>query len=215
MHNKTFIEKAASSMPASIAANAVSAFGSPFTPWAAFAPFLLQTMASKRQSERVEKMLTELAQAVSELQIDMHTISDDQYKLAGECVVAAFSTVDQRKLDHIRNVVLHTLLKPELSLDNSDALGRLIRDISAAEVVFLLDAFRYEGVSIDAELTPIAGRLMVKPNSPDELHIGGLIRLGLLYSRSTNWDSMMYEWSPLTAKFIALISSPNESPQPI
>lgn len=209
MNNKTLIEELTGSLPASLGANALAVAGATFTPWAAFAPYLLQTLASRRQSERVEKMLSDLAKAVSDLGINMQAISDDQYKLAGECVVAALSTIDQAKLDYIQSAVLGTLRKPEVSLSNSDALARLIRDISAAEVVFLLTAFQYEGISIDAEQQSMPGRLFVQPNSPEELLIGGLIRLGLLYTRSATYDAMMYEWSPLTAKFIALVTPTN------
>ena len=103
--------------------------------------------------------------------------------------------------------VVNTLTDPTIPHGTSDALGRLVRDVSAAEVVFLIDAFRFSGISIDAELVAQEGQLIVKPNSPEELLVGGLIRLGLLYARSTTWDSMMYEWSPLTAKFILLVSA--------
>jgi hypothetical protein len=202
MHEKSTIEKVSGSLVASGAANALAVAGAAFSPWAAFAPYLLQTLASRRQSERVEQMLGQLARDISALRVDMDNITDDQYKLVGECIVTTFSTVNTKKLEYIRSAVLNSLTTPTLSLDTGDALGRVVRDISAAEAAFLLTAFQFRAIVIAAGQVPTVDTRFISPGSPEELLVGGLIRLGLLYNRS----SMKYEWSPLTAKFIALIS---------
>ena len=211
MNDKSALEKITGSVPVGIAANALAVAGAAFTPWAAFAPFLVQTLASGRQSARVESMLAQLVVEVSALKIDLQDISDDQHKLVGECIVSTFSTVDNLKLQYIRSAVLNALTNPTIPHGNADALGRLVRDISAAEAAFVMTAFKFRGVVIAAGNVSTAERLFVTPDSPEELLIGGLIRLGLLYSRS----SMMYEWSPLTAKFIALIAPPNKQQTPV
>ena len=212
MSEKSMLEKVTGSLPASAGASALAVVGATFTPWAAFAPFLLQTLASRKQSERVEQMFAGLTAEVERLRIEVRDISDDQYKLAGECVVSAFSTVEVAKLEYIRIGVMNALTEPSISRGTADALGRLVRDISTAEAAFLVENFRFTGVTIDAEHSSQDGRLFVKPNTQEEILVGGLIRLGVLYARFTNWDSMMYEWSPLTAKFIALITQ-HDRPQ--
>ena len=208
MTEKSMLETVAASLPTTVTANLVAVFGSAFCPFAALLPCLTDSLASQRQSQRVDETLRAVERDVAALRVDLRNITDDQYKLTGECIVAALSTIDQQKLAFLRTAAVNALANPDLSLGFSDALARLIRDISAAEATFVLENFKYQGVSIDKELPTLAGHLMVRTDSIEEIIVGGLIRVGLLYARGTSWDSQMYEWSPLTAKLIALIKNP-------
>ena len=208
MIEKSLLESAAGSLPVAATANFIAVVGSIYCPFASLLPFLATTLATQRQSERVDSMLLQLSQAVEALQLDASKITDDQHKFAGECVVAALSTVSQEKLEYLQSAAVRALAEPEISAGISDALARLVRDISAEEWKFALQNFEFRGITIDKTLEAPTGTLMVRPDSHEEFLVGGLIRLGLLYTRAMTWDAQMYEWSPLTAKLIALVGSP-------
>lgn len=210
MKKKTAIEKVASHPATAVVTNA-TAIGLPLlasvTPLVAALPLLVDALAAGRQTARIEEAQRELAEAVVKLQVDVATLTDDQFKLAGECAVAMLSTVHPAKLAYLRQAVLNSISNGIVADGDSDALGRLLRDISAEEIAFVARVFRFNSVSIDDEITQEARKdmLVVKINSRDDMLVGGLIRLGLLYTKSSSWDASMYEWSPLTAKLIALV----------
>ncbi|MDO8439701.1 MAG: hypothetical protein Q7S97_00575 [Polaromonas sp.] len=54
------IEVVSSNVGTKIAANAIAVFGATITPLAAFVPFLVDALASGRQSQRLEQMFSEL-----------------------------------------------------------------------------------------------------------------------------------------------------------
>jgi hypothetical protein len=176
------------------------------TPLVAALPVLADTLAAGRQTARVEKVLSELTEDVSQLKLDLTKITDDQFKLSGECVTAMMSTINEQKLAYLRQAVVNSLSDPDVAQGNSEALARLMRDISADETAFTVRAFRSNSVSIDKNESKRSDALHVVPGSRDEELVGGLIRLGFLYTKSTSWDAQMYEWAPITAKFIALVS---------
>jgi len=119
MTKKSTVERLASSLPVNAAANAVAAFGATVTPLAAFVPFLVQSLASGRQAERLEKMFTELNLVIQEHSDQIRTLTDDQYKLVNEAIAAAFYTIDEQKLDLLKNAVVATINSPDVVLSIS------------------------------------------------------------------------------------------------
>lgn len=209
MENKTKLETVAGAFSTNIAVNAIAAVAplllTSVTPLVTLLPFLVNSLAVDRQTKRIEVAIQSLSVELSSLALDISTITDDQYKLAGECSMAFLSTVSEVKLAYLKQAVVNSLLNPELSNGVSDALSRVVRDVSAAEAEFVIKSFQFKGVFIDAEMQSEPDKLVVQPDSDDEIIVGGLIQLGLLYSRAATWDASMYEWSPLTAKFIVLV----------
>ena len=212
MNKKTTLERVSGNIATSAVTNGAAVLApvvlSGVTPLVALLPFLVNTLAANRQTARLEECINSLSEEVAKLGLDTTKLSDDQFKLAGECSVALFSTISTVKLDYLKRAVLNAMASPTIANGVSDALGRLIRDISAAETDFVIKAFEYKSVNIDSAIaqTDRADTLVVHPDSTEDMLVGGLIRLGLLYSKGTSWDATMYEWSPLTAKFIALVS---------
>ncbi|MCY0914039.1 hypothetical protein [Massilia antarctica] len=212
MNKKSALEKvtghAATSALTNVAAVLAPVVLTGVTPLVALLPFLVNTLAANRQTARLEECIKSLSEDVARLGVDTTKLSDDQFKLAGECSVALFSTISTVKLDYLKRAVLNAMASPAISSGVSDALGRLVRDISAVETDFVIKAFEYKSVNIDGTIvqTERTDTLVVRPDSTEDMLVGGLIRLGLLYSKGTSWDATMYEWSPLTAKFIALVS---------
>ena len=209
MPTKSQLESIAGNLATKTAANAFAVFGATVTPLAAFVPFLVDSLASRQQAERLEQMLQELNAIVQAHRNEVLSMSDDQYKVVNEAIAAAFYTVDKEKLRHLRSAAKNALLKAELTRGTSDALSRLVRDISASEVQFLLVNFHHSEISLWGESTPpseaVPGHLVL-PNSADEFCMSGLINLGLLYPKTSRWDLVAYEWSPLAAKLLALLS---------
>jgi hypothetical protein len=219
MNEKSAVEAVAGSTGVNLAVNAAPVLAQVFpaigamidanaVPWLSALPFLLQTLAAGRQSARIDAAITALSADVARLQCDLTNITDDQYKLASECSLAFLSTINPAKLDYLRLAILNTLVDPSIADGASEALARLVRDISAAETALVIDLFSYEGVFIREKPadTP-EGFWAVERGSPEELSVGDLIRLGLLHVLASPWNGTHYKWSPLTAKFIALVQA--------
>lgn len=184
--------------------------GASAVPLLSAVPFLLQTLAAGRHEERIMACFKSLSEQVEELRhrIDLNNITDDQYKLASECSLAFFSTINAAKLGYLRQAVLSTLTDASIADGTSEALGRLIRDISAQETELVIALFKYNSIAIlDEPSSPPATCYAVLKGTNEELAVGGLIRLGLLYSLTPTWDYTQYTWSPLAAKLIALVQS--------
>lgn len=103
------VEKTASNLMVKGAANAVAVFGATLTPLAAFVPFLVDTLASGRQSQRVEGMLRELNELLKAHSEKLKDITDDQYKLVNEAIAAAFYTIDRDKLEVLKRAAANAI----------------------------------------------------------------------------------------------------------
>ena len=200
MDEKSKVEKISSGLPINLTANAVGVFGATITPLAAFVPFLVQTLASGRQSQRLEKMFNELTAVIESQAEKLKVLTDDQYKLVNEAISAAFYTVDEQKLTLLKNAIVNAIDEPDISASTSDALARAIRDISIEEAKFVVTNYRYKYFFIGAQESLGADSLSVQRDSTDDTLLSGLISLGLIYSPDSNWDHARYEWSPLVSK---------------
>ncbi len=201
----TMLEKVVSSLPVKGAANTVAVLGATVTPFAAFIPFLVETLASGRQAQRLELMFQELTALMEENTERLKDITDDQYKVVNEAISAAFYTVDQDKIELLKRAASNAFLNPDVVAQLSDPLSRVIRDISTAEAVFVIRNFGYELIVVSGP--PLgANTLVIKPNSTEEIILSGLINLGLLYSKKSRWDVVAFEWSPLVVKLIRLLN---------
>lgn len=69
----------------------------------------------------------------------INRINENQYKIIAECIAAALNTVNQEKLNLLRNIISETVTTtPENYLEeNITATGRAIRDISIEEAKLL------------------------------------------------------------------------------
>lgn len=209
MTDKSAIERIATSLPVNASANAIAAFGATVTPLAAFVPFLVQSLASGRQTARLERMFAELNEIIQEHSDRIRILTDDQYKLISEAIAAAFYTINEQKLELLKDAVKATINSPDVAVSAADALSRVIRDISADEAKFIISNFHHSKVLIDREIAEDdpnrTSQLIIRPGTTEESLVSGLISLGLLYTKSSSWDAQMYEWSPLVSKLIVLL----------
>jgi hypothetical protein len=146
MNEKSTVEKVSSGLPVNIVANTVGVFGATITPLAAFVPFLVQTFASGRQAQRLEKMFGELTAVIESQSEKLKELTDDQYQLINETISAAFYTVDDKKILLLKNAVVTAIEEPDIADSASEALSRVIRDISADEARFIVKNYGYSEV---------------------------------------------------------------------
>ncbi len=206
MNEKSTVEKVSSGLPVNIVANTVGVFGATITPLAAFVPFLVQTFASGRQAQRLEKMFEELTAVIDSQSEKLKELSDDQYKLVNEAISAAFYTVDEKKLLLLKNAVVTAVEEPDIADSASEALSRAIRDISADEAKFIVHNYHYSKFFIGPEQQLGDDALVIQRGSNDEILMSGLISLGLVYSTVPTFDHVKYEWSPFVVKLVRLLT---------
>jgi hypothetical protein len=205
MTEPSALEKIASSLTVKGAANAVGVLGATVTPLAAFVPFLVDSLASGRQAQRLESMFGELRVLTEQNAERLKEMTDDQYKVVNEAISAAFYTINQEKIQLLKRAASNAFLNPDAVAELSDSLSRVIRDISSAEAAFVVKNFGFEMIVVTDEAIEIEKTLAVKPNSMEEIILSGLINLGLLYSKTSRWGTVAFEWSPLVVKLIRLL----------
>jgi hypothetical protein len=210
MDEKSKLEKISGSLAAGAASTAIGALGATVTPLAAFVPFLVQTLASGRHSKRLEKAISEIESILEQHSDEIKNVSDDQYKIINEAIAAAFYTINQEKLNYLVKVVENSTNRPEDCNGFSDPISRVIRDISAAEILFIVNNFHYEGVTITNMQSTNERLFVVEPGSNEEVLVSGLINLGLFYAKDTTWDSQVYSWSPIVVKILNLVKTHNK-----
>jgi len=206
MNEKSTVEKTTSGLPVNIAANAVGIFGATITPLAAFVPFLVQTLARGRQSQRLEKMFGELTAVIESQSEKLKKLTDDQYKLVNEAVAAAFYTVDEQKLALLKNAVVTAIDEPDITASVSDALSRAIRDISIEEAKFIVDNYHHSKLTIGSHTLSEDDIHSIPLGENNAVLISGLISLGLIYSAEPYVTIVVYEWSPLVARLVRLLT---------
>lgn len=206
MTEKSKLEVVANSTVVSTAANAIGIFGATITPLAAFIPFLVQSLGSARQSARIEKMLEDVKTIAENNADKIHNLSDDQYKVVNEAVSAAFYTVNEEKLHFLRNAIKNSIETPGLVVGMSDAISRVIRDISVDEVMFILKYKSHKSVTVYQGTLDGHEIARVMPGSFEEVLLSGVINLGLAYSKTNYAGIIAYEWSPLVEKLVGLLN---------
>lgn len=203
---KTELEELAGGLPARSAAAVLAATSGGAA--VLLAP-LLQTLAGKRQAARLRAHFEKLEGELKALGDKVEELTDGQFKLVAEIADASRLTVDEEKLELLRIAVRNALRNPAIVSADVEALARLVRDLSVAEIVFMVENFGYSSLRIEKEKPDDevrASELVIRPGTSMETAASGLIGQGLLYTKGASWDSQLYEWSPLVAKLIALLT---------
>jgi hypothetical protein len=180
-------------------------------PLLALLPPLTKSLASERQRQRVESALTSINTVLEKHELLIKDLSDEQYKLINESILALLHTTSPSKIEYLRRAITNGLHATTVLPQEAIVLSRVIRDISAEEADFILRNFEYDRVQISSSAEGYGQtHLQVSPNSPEGLVALGLISLGLLAEAEPNWDdSGMLRFSPITAKLIALLREPD------
>lgn len=203
----TNLEKVTDCLPTVATLTLVGALSG--NPLAALLPVLSSSLASGRQKKRVEEALTEINSVLTEHAIALRDISDAQYKLINEAILALLYTTNAEKLVYLRNAVRNSLDSSLIQAEEADVLSRVIRDISPAEADFLISSFSYQRLQMGDAGGAADGVLVIPVGGREELIVSGLISLGLLIPAGpTIDDGGLMRFSNAVAKLIALLDEP-------
>lgn len=202
----TALEKITGNIGTEIATTLLAAFsGNPVT---ALLPVLTNTLASDRHKGRVEKSIKEISVLLDEHSDLLRNITDQQYKLINETVLSIFSSVDIAKLEYLKNIIRNTLDDDSIKSQEAELLSRVIRDMSAQKLRFLVENYSYNRIQL-SNMKVVDSKndiLHVDPGSRDGLIVTGLISLGLLIPAEPTYDdSGLHRFSTVVAKLIALL----------
>jgi len=177
-------------------------------------PILAKSLAAGRQERRIARNLAAIEQVLIQHGAELERLSDEQYALINEVVLAAMGSTNDTKLAYLRNAVQNVLSLPELLPQEAVVLGRVVRDMSADEARFLMDHQGAERISIGgADITSALDHYCVDPDSNEALCVYGLLSLGVLTPGEAMYDTMgMLGFSRLAPKLVALLSSPPSAP---
>ena len=202
----TSVERIAGSFPAQATLTAVGALAG--GPLAALLPVLATTLAAGRQKQRIEAALTYIEKTLEAHKAELAALTDEQYKFLNETVLTLLHTTDQRKIDLLKHAVRNGLTDANIPSHDAVFLSRILRDISAQEVDFLLRNFGTQRIWMSE--TPMAeGReatLDIQPLSAEGQIVSGLITLGLVATAEPTWDdSGLLKYSPMVAKLLSVL----------
>jgi hypothetical protein len=200
--------------PAQLALTALAAYSGGWM--AALLPVLSNTLAQGRARKRVEAALNDVNDRLAAMADRLQDLSDAQYTAIGRVVSTMFETVDEEKLRLLKAAVLNIAGSDFLNGFEAQAIARIIRDISAAEVRFLAQHRVISWISFGKPEG--AGPFQTLENPPplfvDKMSaegsvVIGLINLGLIV-RSTSEglmsDTGAYVYSPLVEKLLQVLN---------
>lgn len=201
----TTLERVAGSRMAEGALTAIGALAG--GPLAALLPILGKSLAAERQKARVEAALAGIDKVLSAHSHAMNTLSDAQYKLINEAVLALLHTTSEGKMAYLKRVVGNVISTSSLDGQEAVVLSRIVRDISADEAKFLCENFGYERIQVASANPQHKMKVLnVKPGTSEALVVTGLVSLGLLEPAEPTWDEGgLLRYSSVTAKLIALL----------
>ncbi len=182
------------------------------SPLAALLPVLTKSLASERQQKRVEDALLNIDNTLKTQAEALRNITDEQYKLVNEAILALLQTTSTEKIEYLRRAVHNSLVDGRSILpQESVVLSRIIRDISADEADFLVKNFHYDRIQLATALVEHKMKVLtIAPESRDGIVVTGLVSLGLLSAAEPTWDETgLMRFSPIVAKLLVLLREPN------
>lgn len=175
-------------------------------------PVLTKIPAAMRAHARTVTQLEEIQRDLLRHEDQLADLTDAQFQVISDMVLAAMQTTQASKLEFLRNAVENVFHQPDLLHDASVIVGRIIRDLSADEAAFLIKAFAFDGFAVADFQAKEDGQgrslLSVRPDSAEAVVANGVIALGLASIPESTWDFQIYRWNALAAKVIALIKPP-------
>lgn len=185
-------------------------------PAAALVPALLGSAANTRMQKRIEETLHHINGELHGMGARLDELSDAQYKLVCETVLTIQRTNDAEKLAYLREIALNSVLEADVDIERTYVLSRVIRDISALELKFVLNCLQYEVIGIPAAKAGSGvedavqradfqkyGWHVIEPGEETNNVISGLLSLGLMIDANLMSDA--YRFTPLAKELIELV----------
>lgn len=209
--NLSVLEKISGSMVTEAALTMVAALaGGPIAP---LLPVLSNSLAAGRQRKRVESEIAAIQQALASQSARIEILSDEQYKIVNEAVLAVFQTTQEEKLRLLRNAVLNALVADVGNGREATMLSRIIRDISAEEAAFLVKASACDAIRpMETVTDEVFGDKLLRINQDGEDYLNaiGLLSLGLLAPSEATWESSGdMRFTSIAAKVVDLLREPD------
>ncbi|MGH8729497.1 MAG: hypothetical protein ACREV9_15370 [Burkholderiales bacterium] len=203
----SIVERVAGNVVAESALTVLAAIaGGPLAP---LLPVLAKSLASERQRARVEEAFADIGRVLEAHEAQIYDLTDQQYKIINEAVLALFQTTHSEKLKYLRAAVGNALAMRDVQPQEATVLSRVVRDISAEEAAFVIKNFSFDGFHLmaAAEGQQFTDNILrVNPASRDALIISGLLSLGLLLPAEPTYDAPnVLRFSSVVAKLIVLL----------
>lgn len=182
-------------------------------PLLALLPVATNAVGNHLSQERLKAHLAEIVTEVNQIADKLQRVSDSQYKVINECIIAWLQSTDRNKIDYLKRAIQGSAEGIDFKPQEAALLSRVIRDITAEEMGFLIKNFSYDCIingekpKDDSQETGLK-TLWIPLESPDSLIVSGLVSLGLLNLQTgTVWDRPdgMSCYSPIVGKLITLI----------
>jgi hypothetical protein len=205
MEDPTEIEKITGALPTAITTTLIAAFSG--NPVAALLPVLTQTLASGRHRRRVEETLQAISADLEALGSRLRDISDAQFKLINESILATLQTIDDEKLIYLQRAIRNGAVMCDLSLHEATAISRLVRDLSALEAHFVVEHVDVGRFWLN-DVAPVDDKaLHIIPQSTQGLVATGLVSLGLLVAAEPTWDETgRLRFAPVVPRLVKVLT---------
>lgn len=158
------------------------------TPLAALLPVLSETLAAGRHRKRVENELRRLDLILKTHRHRLDNLTDPQYKLINEIVLAILQNTEDEKADYLSRAIENGLSFDELNHTISSQVTRALRDMTAGELAFVMENSGYTIM-----LGPFTGDIeqgikIIDRNSEEMIYVTGLMGLGALNPTGSTMD---------------------------
>jgi hypothetical protein len=178
-------------------------------PAAAILPVLLSSAANARMQARIDEALKSLQEELTKLEENVAHMSDAQYKIVCEALSHLHRTSDTKKINYLKRAVINGVLDEELSSEKAYIVSRILRDISALEIDFLLTAMKHTKIYVmiqnsDGSIPVLdAAAYTVASSIENQMIIAGLLSLGLI-AENGEWKAG-YICTPVAYTLVAML----------
>jgi hypothetical protein len=137
--------------------------------------------------------------------------------LFNESILALLQTTCDKKVTYLHQAINNVLQMNDLPSHEATYISRILRDISAQEVVFILENFQYSDIQLitSADSSEKPGNpefekvLYLRIGSEQGRLVTSLTSLGIIATAGTRFmDAYLYKFMPITGKLITLLKIP-------
>lgn len=158
------------------------------TPLAALLSVLAGTLAAGRHQDRVKNALAHIENTLKAQQRRLDSLTDPQYKLLNEIVLAVLQNTEDEKVVYLRRAMIAGLEHGEIGHTIATQVSRALRDMTAGELAFVI---AHSGKVI--MIGPVSGDAepdveIIDRNSEEMIYVSGLIGLGALNPAGSTID---------------------------
>lgn len=187
-------------------------------------PSLIDIPVSRRQRQRTEIAFQDIEERLTGRIDEIQQPGDEQFKIISESLITISQTLEARKTEYLKSIAVSAVRYSDYSSYDSILLSRIIRDISAEELTFLLKNFAHTSFNIFSwydeddkseeklkdlrelrERISQEGGLLILQTEPEAPVANGLLNLGVLMPGKLALGVYKYRISGIAVKLIKLL----------